>query len=76
MARFSMRRKLAEKKIVTQTKKGFAVISRKSFVYWSQQAESNRWPALYESAALPTELCWPIKITIQSHPYAYISGNY
>ena len=27
-------------------------------MFWSQQAGSNRWPALYESAALPTELCW------------------
>ena len=28
---------------------------------WSRRADSNRWPADYESAALPTELRRPIK---------------
>ncbi len=27
------------------------------YLYWSRQAGSNRWPTLYESVALPTELC-------------------
>src|SRR3954471_6801552 len=26
---------------------------------WSQQSDLNRRPTLYESVALPTELCWP-----------------
>ena len=25
---------------------------------WSQQTDSNRRPAAYKAAALPTELCW------------------
>ena len=28
------------------------------FYYWSHRADLNRWPAGYESAALPPELRW------------------
>jgi hypothetical protein len=31
-------------------------------VIWSHLTESNRWPALYESAALPSELKWRLNL--------------
>ncbi len=32
--------------------------NRTAGLRFTRAPESNRWPALYESAALPTELCW------------------
>ena len=39
-------------------------ITRKPLIIWSHPPGSNRRPADYESAALPTELGWPALSTL------------
>ena len=36
------------------------VLNFNDFKKWSQRPDSNRRPAHYECAALPTELRWPL----------------
>lgn len=35
---------------------------RSLYISWSQESDLNRRPADYESAALPTELSWPVRV--------------
>lgn len=44
--------------IRADTKKGLTEISISPCIHWSQHRDLNSRPADYESAALPTELCW------------------